>query len=379
MSNSRRPVYFIGSDLISTHGTGVEKAAQACLQGVIRRQTVSLPNLEADISLPYCPMQDARAPYERLHAVVDAALSQSNISNDQRLHCGVFVGTSSGDIGLHEQRYAGECANGAGAIAIRHPFHGDMAARLAHDFNLAGPIYTLSTACSASANALLYATWMIRQGRINHALVLGVELQNRISLMGFNSMMLIARGGVSRPFDLAREGIVLGEAIAATVLSAEQNQNTHWQLEGGANFCDASHPTNPAPEKIAETIRLALQDAQYTANDITAIKAHGTGTSSNDHGEALGMRQVFGDRPPSFTSIKPVLGHTLGACGVLETLTIQRCLEQGQLPATVGFQQIDPNLGIAALSTNLSLKPGTTLLNFFGFGGNNCSLVMTPC
>jgi 3-oxoacyl-(acyl-carrier-protein) synthase len=88
---------------------------------------------------------------------------------------------------------------------------------------------------------------------------------------------------------------------------------------------------------------------------------------------------VFGDRPPSFTSIKPVLGHTLGACGVLETLTIQRCLEQGQLPATVGFQQIDPNLGIAALSTNLSLKPGTTLLNFFGFGGNNCSLVMTPC
>ena len=380
MSNLRRPVYFSGAELISTHGMGVENAARACLQGMVKRQTVLLPNLETDISLPYCPMQDARTPYERLHAVVDAALTQSCINADQRRRCGVFLGTSSGDIGLHEQRYAKECdSSGAEAVAIRHPFHGDMAARLAHDFSLGGPVYTLSTACSASANALLYASWMIREGRIDHALVLGVELQNKISLMGFNSMMLIARSGVSRPFDLTREGIVLGEAIAATVLSAEPNQNTHWQLEGGANFCDASHPTNPAPEKIAETIRLALGDAQCTTNDITAIKAHGTGTSSNDLGEALGMRQVFGDQPPPFTSIKPVLGHTLGACGVLETLTIQRCLEQGQLPATVGFQQVDPNLGIAALSANQSLKPGPTLLNFFGFGGNNCSLVMTPC
>lgn len=379
MTDLRRPVYFTGADLISAHGVGIEAAAQACLQGLIRRQNVLLPNLVADISLPYCPMQDERAPYERLRAVVESALLQSGISDAQRQRCGIFLGTSSGDIAMHEQRYAAESSTAANAIAIHHPFHGDMAARLTHEFQLGGPAYTLSTACSASANALLYASWMIRQGRIDHALVLGVELQNKISLMGFNSMLLIARSGISRPFDVAREGIVLGEAIAATVLSSERTESTHWRLVGGASFCDASHPTNPAPEKIAETIQLALRDACYMPAEITAIKAHGTGTSSNDLGEALGMRKAFADQPPPFTSIKPVLGHTLGACGVLETLTIQRCLEQGVLPATTGFQQIDPSLGIAALSANQPLNPGPILLNFFGFGGNNCSLVMTPC
>ena len=91
------------------------------------------------------------------------------------------------------------------------------------------------------------------------------------------------------------------------------------------------------------------------------------------------MRAVFGKRLPPFTSIKPVLGHTLGACGVLETLTIQRCLCDGTLPSTAGFEQIDAMLGIAPISANHEMKPAPMLLNYFGFGGNNCSLVIAPC
>ncbi|MGH8461356.1 MAG: beta-ketoacyl synthase N-terminal-like domain-containing protein [Stenotrophobium sp.] len=378
MNRTRRPVYFIGGELVSMHGIGVDTASQACLHACAQPQPVMLPNLEADIALPYCPITDALTAYQRLHAVARTALARAQLTPEQRMRSGLFVGTSSGDIALHEQRYAAECDAGSDGIAIRHPFHGDMAEWLAREFGIDGPRYTLSTACSASANALLYAAWMIREGRIDHALVLGVEFQNRISLMGFNSMLLIARNGACRPFDVAREGIVLGEAVAATVLSATPAVSSRWQLSGGGSLCDASHPTNPAPEKIAETIRLALADAQFAASDIVAIKAHGTGTSSNDLGEGLGMRQVCGE-PPPFTSIKPVLGHTLGACGVLETLVTQRCLEQGLLPATAGFRDADPALGIVPLTANHAVKPGPVLLNFFGFGGNNCSLVMAPC
>jgi 3-oxoacyl-(acyl-carrier-protein) synthase len=379
MNAARRPIFFSGGALVSTHGVGADAAALACLAQSVQPQRLTLPNLEADISLPYCRITDLQAPYERLRAVAEAAMSQSRISAAQRRHTGLFVGTSSGDIALHELHYAQERAATAEAIAIRHPFHGEMAEWLAREFELGGPRFTLSTACSASANALLYAAWMIREGRIDHALVMGVEFQNRITVMGFNSMLLIARTGACRPFDVAREGIVLGEAVAATVLSAEPSAAARWMLCGGGSLCDASHPTNPAPEKIAQTIRLALADAQVGAGAIVAIKAHGTGTSSNDLGEGLGMRQVFGNRLPPFTSIKPVLGHTLGACGVLETLTMQRCLERGLLPATAGFRDADPALEIAPLTANQAVNPGPLLLNFFGFGGNNCSLVMAPC
>ena len=379
MNPARRPVYFTGGELVSTQGAGIEAAARACLNAVVRPQMVTLPNFEADVSLPYCSIVDGLTPYERLHAVVRAAVVQSQLTTAQLRHAGLFIGTSSGDIALHEQRYAAERRSGNQGVAIRHPFHGEMAEWLALEFGIGGPRYTLSTACSASANALLYAAWMIRERRIHHALVLGVEFQNSISLMGFNSMLLIARNGACRPFDAAREGIVLGEAIAATVLSAEPAAFAHWQISGGGSLCDAAHPTNPAPEKIAETIRLALTDAYLTTSDIVAIKAHGTGTSSNDLGEGLGLRQVFGDLLPPFTSIKPVLGHSLGACGVLETLITQRCLEQNRLPPTAGFQSTDPALCIAPIMVAQPVASGPVLLNFFGFGGNNCSLVMTPC
>lgn len=379
MSQTSRPVYFNGGALVSSHGWGVNASAEACLQKRIAVGRVTLPDLNDKISLPYCAISDTRPAAERLHEVTATAVAKAQLKKSDLSRTGLFVGTSSGEIAEHECRYAEACASGQRGIAILQPWHGQMAQRLANEFEIGGPCYTFSTACAASANALLYAAWMIREGHLDHALVLGVELQNRISLLGFKSMLLIARDAC-RPFDITREGIILGEAIAATVLSCNSAADSRWRLQGGANLCDATHPTNPAPENIARTIRLALNDARITASDITAIKAHGTGTPSNDQAEALGLKQVFADDPlPPFTSIKPVLGHTLGACGVLETLVIQCCLERGQLPATVGFLAVDPTLGIAPVSVSTAVTAGPTLLNFFGFGGNNCSLVMTPC
>ncbi|HWU69249.1 MAG TPA: beta-ketoacyl synthase N-terminal-like domain-containing protein [Stenotrophobium sp.] len=378
MSRAPRPVYFNGGASLSSHGWGIAAAADACLQQRVPQGRVVLPDLESEISLPYCAIPGSLPSAGRLQEVAAAAIAGAQLKASDLSRTGLFIGTSSGDIAEHERHYAAERRSGQAGIAIRQPLHGAMAQRLAHACGIGGPCYTFSTACSASANALLYAAWMIREERLDHALVLGVECQNRISLLGFRSMLLVARDAC-RPFDAAREGIILGEAVAATVLSGTLTADARWCLQGGANLCDATHPTNPSPETIAQVIRLALADAGVAAQEIRAVKAHGTGTASNDQGEALGLRQVFAGNLPPFTSIKPVLGHTLGACGVLETLVVQGCLERGDLPATAGFTTVDPALGIKPAMISTPIGPGPVLLNFFGFGGNNCSLVMAPC
>jgi 3-oxoacyl-(acyl-carrier-protein) synthase len=291
-----------------------------------------------------------------------------------------MVGTSSGDMAAQERRYRKELNTDPAALPIRAPAFGSIADSLTQRLRIGGPRYTVSTACSAGANALLYAAWMIREGRADHALVVGAELRNDISLLGFSSMHLIASNGC-RPFDADRTGIVLGEVLAVTVLGCEPPQRSGrlWRLHGGATLCDHSHPTSSSPEKIALTMQRALRDAGIDSADIRAIKTHGTGTASNDLNEALGLLRSFGPQAPPFTSIKPLLGHTLGACGVAETLAIQACLDRGLLPGTSGFRDTDPEIGIRPQTVPLSIEPGPVLLNYFGFGGNNCSLVIGPC
>src|SRR3546814_12919779 len=121
--------------------------------------------------------------------------------------------------------------------------------------------------------------------------------------------------------------------VCSSDLSTDAD-GAHWQLLGGASTCDTLHPTNPAPDKIATTMRMALADAGVHAGEITAIKAHGTATRANDLAEGLGLTLVFGEAPPPFTSLKPVLGHTLGACGAPETAASTAFLDHGFLPPT---------------------------------------------
>jgi 3-oxoacyl-(acyl-carrier-protein) synthase len=243
---------------------------------------------------------------------------------------------------------------------------------------LSGPCFSFGTACSASANALLYATWMIREGLLDHAVVVGLEWRNQLTPLGFNSMLLVARDGC-RPFDAKRNGIVLGEAVAVAVLGAGKPAHAAWQLAGGATLCDVSHPTQPSSTRIADTLRQALDDAGASIADILAIKAHGTGTPGNDLSEGQALRAVFGDEPPPFTSIKPLFGHTLGACGVVETLATLACLDADFLPGTAGFREPDAEIGLTPLTQPRELSRAPVLLNFFGFGGNNCCLVARPC
>jgi 3-oxoacyl-[acyl-carrier-protein] synthase-1 len=146
---------------------------------------------------------------------------------------------------------------------------------------------------------------------------------------------------------------------------------------GGASNCDtySISASNPDGSTIAAVMDAAMKRCGITSSDLRAIKAHGTATPLNDDGEAAGMRRSFEQIPPFF-SMKAALGHTLGSCGVLETLLMAALLPEGKLPASVGFEEPDPELGVTPMREPLSVEAGYYLLNFFGFGGNNSSLIL---
>jgi 3-oxoacyl-[acyl-carrier-protein] synthase-1 len=370
-----RPVYLAAGEMLSSRGRGIEGAAAACLAQRCDPGTVSLPYLADQIELPYYKAPGNTESVRHVLADIGgAALEAARVDAGQRARTALLIGSSSLDVNLHEQEYIRAFSERPDAIPLKNPDQGFVAESLAADLGLGGPRYTLLTACSAAGNALLYAAWMIRHGVVDRALVIGTEVFNRISILGFHSMLLLSKTGSCRPFDAQRDGIVLGEAVAAVVLTSERG-NAKWQLRGGATLCDTAQPTNSVPEKIAEVIAGALLDAGCGVGDVACIKAHGTATGANDLSEGVGIKSVFGSATPPVTAIKPVFGHTLGACGAVETLALLACLDAGQIPAIANHAQTDPDVAISPLIRNSRYAGGPVLLNYFGFGGNNCALI----
>ena len=332
-----RKVFLTAGEVHTAAGPTLAATAAACLQSAPTPITVELPYLQGSLALPYFSAGLEADTDAALARVARSALAQAGIKGRALRDTALLLGTSSGDVGRHEQEYRAElllqAQGGPPAIAVRLPGHGLPVQRLAAALGIEGPTYTLTTACSAAANALLLAARLVQAGRVRHALVLGVETHNTVSLLGFHGLMLIAKGGY-RPFDARRDGIVLGEALGAAVVSASPNGPLRWQLLGGKSLCDTAHPTSSTPSGIARVVAGALADARQPAQAIVAIKAHGTGTPSNDEAEAQGLAQVFGPKLPPFTSLKPALGHTLGACGVVETLSLLQAVDTAGLPPT---------------------------------------------
>ena len=376
-----------GLGLVTSYGAGVD-AAVACLrQGKTGITPLSLfPLAFADkIKVNQFDHKlfptDERGTEDLLVLAAREALAQSGMdvgpASDALRDCALVLGTS-GFLFAAETEYRRHFT-ATGTISTP-PLRaaGWFAARVAQRLGLAGPVITLSTACSSSANALLVAGDMITRGEIARALVMGVEGLSSITLTGFQSLMLLDPDGC-RPFDAERAGLQLGEGVGALVLEAETDADARGDfLRGGANLCDIHHVTSASPDGSAMRVVMeqALATSAIAARDIRAIKAHGTGSEDNDIAEAAAMRALFGDTPPPFTGLKRYLGHTLGACGAIETAAFLACLRAGFLPHTAGFSRADAALQVQPLMVSTPAGAGNYLFNFFGFGGNYAALVI---
>lgn len=371
-----RAVYFTGAGVICHAGRGVAALGQYLRHPEIQPAEMRIEELTPAISVPYLPAQfDAKD--NRVAHMASAAASDAlaGFPETQRRAMPLFLASSTPDLTGCEAEQSAALARNESTITLARPLAGLLASQLAQEFALGGGQYTINTACSSGANALLYAAAAIRRGDCEHALVLGIESPSRVTLAGFNSLLLVSRTRC-RPFDAERDGLVLGEAAAAVVLSAAPQGQTlaGLTLLGGATACDSGNATQTDATSVSAVIQAALDDAQ--TQKIDAIKAHGTGTPGNDRAEAQGIAACFEPHQLPITSLKSALGHTLGACGVLETIAIATCWREGFLPPTLGFQTLDPELAVAPVTDATDLPPGNMLLNYFGFGGNNSALVL---
>jgi 3-oxoacyl-[acyl-carrier-protein] synthase I len=381
--------YFIGAGLHTALGRGVEQNL-ATLEGGITAPSTAVAHFAGRTqSLPYRTLRaaaptgsDSASELSRLDRALDftigTALEQAGLNAAERARTGLFLGTSAFDIAVSEAEYREQLQADPTAIALdRQPSAslGQFALRMRARHRLGGPDFSFNTACTASANALLHADAMVRSGRLAHAVVVGVETFNAITALGFQSLQLLSPDNM-QPFDRNRNGLVLGEACAALVLGTQPQRAGSFFLRGSANLCDthSMSAANPDGSTVSLVIRRALQSAGLTPRDITALKAHGTASLLNDEAEAAGMRQVFESMPP-VCALKPWLGHTLGACGLNELLLFCAAAERGFLIGTPGIA-LDSDLGVQLNQRATPLPPGNFMLNYFGFGGNNTSLIV---
>lgn len=382
-----RRAYFRGFGLVSAIGSTSADIVSACQAGVSRVGEIALSYADGR-STPYAfiASRNRATPtssqlYRYLDTVIAAAVADAALTQADVARVAVFVGTTAADISDLEQHYRDDLANGRETFALYRSGFGVLAGYVVDRLGSAGPEYTFSTACSSSANALITAAQMIALGKIDHAIVLGVEEFNCASLYGFDAMMLLAPDAC-RPFDKRRSGTVLGEGVGALVLSAQppsfssQQTQRPFHLVAGANLCDANNAASSSAQMIERVMQQALSRSRLSASDIRAVKAHGTATPSNDAAEAQAMNLVFSSRPPPFVSLKPYVGHTLGACGVIETIVMLNCLQQSFIPATPNFQVEDEECGCQPTVRSTTYASGPVMLNFFGFGGNNASFVI---
>ena len=372
---ARSPAWILGGGLVTALGRGLPAHAHALKEGVARPAISPVTFMGRQLPFHFASdPRDEGASFRRLmETAVGDALEDAALPPDALARMGLFVGSTCLDLPLHEADYAASYARGT-MPAVKEPGYGHIARDIAARFGIHGPQYTFSTACSSSANAVLYAREMLAGGRIDHALVVGAEGYNRLSLLGFGGLMLLAREAY-RPFDRERDGLILGEGVGAVVLGRDARPGGA-AIIGGATACDPSSPTSSSAERVAEVIQEALADAGLPPAGVLAIKAHGTGTPINDLSESRALVGVFKGAVPPLTSIKPALGHTLGACGAIELLALLACWREGFLPPTPGFREADAAAGVRPEVRARPLGPGTLLCNFIGFGGNNTSLVL---
>jgi 3-oxoacyl-[acyl-carrier-protein] synthase-1 len=298
-----------------------------------------------------------------------------------RRRVGLFLGTSTSGILETELAYRRRDP-GTGALPEGFHYRGTHNSFSVVDFArrmlaLEGPAVAVSSACSSSAKVFGSARRMMEAGLIDAAVVGGVDSLCLTTLYGFHSLQLVS-SLPCRPFDVARDGISIGEAAAFALLERvpESLDADAVMLLGIGESSDAHHMSSPHPQ--GRGARAAMLQALDTAGlqpaDIGYINLHGTGTPSNDDAEACAVAAVLGPDVPG-SSTKGATGHTLGAAGAVEAVICALALQHGLLPAGLNTTSVDPTLGVTYLLENRRRRIAQVMSNSFGFGGSNCSLI----
>ncbi len=263
---------------------------------------------------------------------------------------------------------------------------------VAIEINARGPNFGVVSACATGSHSIGESMHMIRSGRADVMIAGGSEAAiTRLGYAGFCSMKAMSTHfndtpeKSSRPFDLNRDGFVMGEGAGVLVLESEESARArgariYCEAAGYAASCDAHHITMPDPEGkgLAEALRGALADGGVAMEAVDYINAHGTSTKYNDKFETMAVKRVFGEqaRKLVMTSTKSMTGHLLGAAGGIEAAACCKAIETGRIPPTINYEEPDPDCDLDyAPNQAVERKVDVAVTNNLGFGGHNTSIV----
>ncbi len=296
---------------------------------------------------------------------------------------GLAIGTTGGEIPVLEHINRVRFKDGEDAVDRhefeKYPVH-VISTNVARHFGFTGPNLVVPTACAAGNYAIAIGRDWIQSGRVDRVLAGGVDPLSRVTFTGFGRMFAIAPDRC-RPFDKNRKGITPGEGAAMLVLESlelakKRGAKIYAEVIGCGFSCDAYHPTMPHPDGMGARLAMerALQDAGLSRDAVDYISAHGTGTPANDKIEANAICNVMGEHAPKVkvSSIKSMIGHTMGAASAIEAVACALAIDTGIIPPTINHETPDPecNLDIVpnqARTTAVSVA----LNNAYAFGGNN--------
>lgn len=290
---------------------------------------------------------------------------------------GVFLGTTTSGILATEQAYRARAADGTLPASFHYAHTHSLysvADYVRTSLQLSGPAYSISTACSSSAKVFAAASRMIAAGVCDAAVVGGVDSLCHSILYGFDSLALLS-SQPCRPWDAQRDGLSLGEAAGFALLEREAESDI--ALLGYGESADAYHMSSPHPagEGALLAMRDALQRAGLEPQAIGYVNLHGTASPANDRAEDQAVSQLFGTAI-ACSSTKGHTGHTLGAAGITEAILCALTLRSGIAPATLHQREADPALHCRVLTQAKPLHPQRVMSNSFGFGGDNCALIL---
>lgn len=264
-----------------------------------------------------------------------------------------------------------------------------VAVNVAHFFKVQGRVVPTCTACTSGASAIGTGHELIRAGVADVVLTGGAEEMHYKTAVTFDLLMAAStryndRPSESpRPFDVDRDGLVLGEAAGSLVLESLDHASARGatilaEVLGYGSNCDGSHLTVPSQDGMERVMRLALEDAGVLASDIDYVNAHGTGTDIGDIAESQATRAVFGRAVPISTQ-KGYVGHTVGACGAVEAAWSIAMMRGGFLIPNRNLEKLDPRCAELDYVRELrEVKTRLVMSNNFAFGGINTSLVLGP-
>ena len=328
-------------------------------------------------------------------AVSDAKLE---MTDHERERAGCFVGVGLGGLFTLEKTKETLMAKGPTKVSP-YSIPGIIANLAAGQVSIAhglkGPSYCTTSACSSGAHAIGEAGEWIRRGRCDVMVAGGAEATiTPVGISGFEAMFALSKRNddpthASRPFDKGRDGFVSGEGSGIVVLESltrakKRGARIYAEVTGYGASSDAHHLTQPAPngEGAQRSMRMALEDAKLAPDAIDYINAHGTSTQVGDVEESKAIAAVFGahatDKKVWVSSTKSMMGHLLGAAGAVETAVCALTIAEGKVAPTINLVDQDPQCPLDYVA-NVARERRVrhAMNNSFGFGGTNCTLVLS--